>query len=139
MQEMIINPLIGGLLISIASTLMLWALGRITGITGIFTNNLRKFTVDNQWRYAFLVGLVFGGFVMSKLKPELFIYVIETNWVILIISGLLIGIGTSIGSGYTSVHGFCGVLKLSSSSIWSTIIYVSFAVMTVFIMGRIFV
>ena len=46
--------------------------------------------------------------------------------VLLIQAGLLVGLGTSIGSGCTSGHGICGIARLSIRSIVATFIFVIF-------------
>ena len=52
---------------------------------------------------------------------------------IIIFGGLLVGIGTKIGSGCTSGHGVCGISRFSIRSILATILFMLSAMMTVFI------
>jgi hypothetical protein len=51
----------------------------------------------------------------------------------LIIGGLIVGIGVTMGGGCTSGHGVCGIARLSPRSIAATIIFMAAAFITVFI------
>ena len=53
----------------------------------------------------------------------------------LIIGGLLVGVGTKIGSGCTSGHGVCGISRFSLRSIIATITFIITGVITVLIFG----
>ena len=50
-----------------------------------------------------------------------------------ITAGLLVGIGTQLGSGCTSGHGICGLANLSIRSLVATLTFMTSAVVTVFI------
>ena len=45
------------------------------------------------------------------------------DWPAIVIGGLLVGVGTGIGSGCTSGHGVCGISRLSPRSIVATLIF----------------
>ena len=51
---------------------------------------------------------------------------------LIIVGGLLVGLGTKIGRGCTSGHGICGISRFSMRSIVATIIFMIFAMITVF-------
>jgi uncharacterized membrane protein YedE/YeeE len=51
---------------------------------------------------------------------------------LIIVGGLLVGLGTKIGRGCTSGHGICGISRFSIRSIVATIIFMIFAMITVF-------
>lgn len=51
---------------------------------------------------------------------------------ILVIGGLLVGYGTRLGSGCTSGHGVCGLVRLSPRSIVATGTFMVVAAITVF-------
>lgn len=53
----------------------------------------------------------------------------------LAVAGLLVGIGTRIGSGCTSGHGVCGVSRLSTRSIVATGTFMAAGIVTVAIMN----
>ncbi len=45
------------------------------------------------------------------------------NWLVIILAGLLVGLGTRLANGCTSGHGVCGVSRLSWRSIVATLCY----------------
>ena len=51
----------------------------------------------------------------------------------LVAAGLLVGIGTSYGSGCTSGHGVCGLSRLSPRSLVATAAFMLAGVATVFL------
>lgn len=128
-----LSALGGGLLIGLASTLMLIGLGRIAGISGILGGLLAWRQVDAGWRAAFLGGLVLGGLLFGwasgyGLSPRL-----QTGWTGMLTAGLLVGFGTRLGSGCTSGHGVCGIARLSPRSIVATVTFMATAGVTVYI------
>lgn len=56
----------------------------------------------------------------------------------LIIAGLLVGIGTTIGTGCTSGHGICGLARKSPRSLAATVSFMIAGIVTVFIMTTFF-
>ena len=57
------------------------------------------------------------------------------NNTLLMQSGLLVGLGTSIGSGCTSGHGICGISRFSIRSVVATFVFVISGIITIFIIG----
>ena len=49
----------------------------------------------------------------------------------LVIAGLLVGIGTRLGSGCTSGHGVCGISRFSARSIVATLTFMAAGIATV--------
>ena len=68
--------------------------------------------------------------IFQDLKSEM-----VADRILLIQAGLLVGLGTSIGSGCTSGHGICGISRLSIRSIVATFIFVVSGVVTVYFIG----
>ncbi len=134
-MENVLNPLIGGLLIGLSSSLLLGGIGRIAGISGILGSSLAKFHVDNLWKYYFLFGLILGGFFMYVVYPQMFHYKISFSESKLIIAGLLVGYGTRLGSGCTSGHGVCGVARMAKRSFVATLTFILFGILTVAVQG----
>lgn len=134
-METILYPLIGGIIIAISSSMVLGGLGKIAGITGILEGALHKPAKNVTWRYAFLVGLIVGGFIMVYSAPQFFQYELKASPLTAIIAGLLVGYGTRLGSGCTSGHGVCGLPRLAKRSWIATITFIGFGVLTVAIKG----
>ena len=53
--------------------------------------------------------------------------------VFLAIAGLLVGLGTRLGSGCTSGHGVCGIAQLSARSIVATLTFMGTGIATVLV------
>ena len=53
---------------------------------------------------------------------------------LLVIAGVIVGVGTRLGSGCTSGHGVCGMSRLSGRSIVATIVFVGMGIATVAVM-----
>ncbi|MFZ9001966.1 MAG: YeeE/YedE family protein [Bacteriovoracaceae bacterium] len=132
-MENFIWPLIGGILIGLSSSTMLAGIGRITGISGIFSGVLRAPKKENIWQLTFILGLLAGGVLMILMRPELFNYGGGFNKTQAVIAGLLVGFGTRLGSGCTSGHGVCGLPRLSERSLVATLVFIGCGVITVFI------
>ena len=52
----------------------------------------------------------------------------------MIISGLLIGLGTKVGNGCTSGHGVCGIPRLSIRSLAAVCTFMFFSMLTASLM-----
>lgn len=135
----VLPALLGGLLIGAASVLLLIGLGRIAGISGITFGLLDRpnWNAANLWRAGFVIGLVAAGWAWTRwtgqpLQPER-----EANLPLLIASGLLVGFGTSLGSGCTSGHGVCGLGRLSMRSLAAVATFMLTAGLTVFVMRHV--
>jgi uncharacterized membrane protein YedE/YeeE len=73
---------------------------------------------------ALIVVLASGGITATFASP-----------VVLAIAGLVVGVGTRLGSGCTSGHGVCGVSRLSARSIAATVTFMATGIATVAIMN----
>ena len=127
------QALLGGILIGIRAALLLAFNGRIAGISGILYNVLFNPLSGSErgWRIAFLVGLIGGGYLMLPVGFEL-----RQGYspILLIISGLAVGIGTRIGNGCTSGHGVCGIGLMAGRSMVATATFMVSGIITVSIL-----
>ena len=86
------------------------------------------------WRLLFVLGLIVGPVILSFFSyKDLGFEMPNTNPIIVILGGLLVGYGSQLGSGCTSGHGICGIGRLSLRSIVGTCVFVAAGVTTVFI------
>ena len=128
------SALIGGALIGLSAALLLFLNGRIAGISGIVGKALfPEQRGDVSWRMYFLVGLLLGPLVSRLIDGNAVLFRIETSLPVLVIAGLLVGYGTSLGGGCTSGHGICGLARLSPRSALATVVFMVVAGMTVYI------
>jgi len=125
------SSFIGGLFIGIAVVIFFVSNGRLAGVSGIVNNSLTK-KHNRLTNLIFLLGLVLGPLsYMFFLQIDL-PFDMTSSVPIIIFGGLMVGIGTKIGSGCTSGHGVCGISRFSIRSILATIIFILSAIMTVF-------
>ncbi len=118
----------GGALIGASSGALLLVEGRIAGQSGILAGLLDD---DSHWRWAWLAGLLLGGLALLEVLPEtLAPRPALPSW-LWVLAGLLVGLGSRIGSGCTSGHGVCGVGRGSSRSLVATAMFVTTAALTV--------
>ena len=120
----------GGVLIGLGASLLLLGIGRVAGVSGIAGNGLFGARGDRAWRLAFLIGLILAGAVMARLAPAAF-GASPRALPGVAIAGLLVGVGTRLGSGCTSGHGVCGISRLSSRSFLATLTFITTAALTV--------
>lgn len=130
----IAQSLLGGSLIGVAAVLMMATLGRITGVSGITSGLLSlNISADTVWRLAFVIGLLIGPFFYLLAGGELPEVVVDKRLPYLIAGGLLVGFGTTLGSGCASGHGVCGVSRISPRSLIATGVFIVTGMITVFI------
>ena len=128
----LLNSLFGGILIGIAAIIIFLTNGRIMGISGILGNLMTlKETDQIYWRIAFLLGVLIGPLIFTILFKEIKSEMVA-NTTFLIISGFLVGLGTSLGNGCTSGHGICGLSRFSIRSIVATLVFVISGMITVY-------
>ena len=125
---------IGGALIGLATALFMLLTGRIAGISGIFGGLLARDTRDASWRIAFIAGLIAAPLLAALAGRPLPMPIMPASLGVIAIAGLLVGIGTRMGSGCTSGHGVCGTARLSVRSLAATVIFMVTAIVTVAIM-----
>lgn len=125
--------LLGGLLIGLASAALLFANGRIAGVSGIVGRSFFPAGGDLGWRIAFLAGLPLGAFLVGLVAPSTTALAITQSAPLLVAGGLLVGVGTQIGSGCTSGHGICGLGRGSRRSLVATVTFMAVGIATVFV------
>lgn len=126
------QSILGGSLIGIAASLLLLICGRIAGISGVFGRLLANPSSDErQWRLLFLSGVVIAPMSYSLFQTPTII--INSSYLVILISGFLVGFGTRLGNGCTSGHGVCGLSRLSLRSFVATLTFVGFGFLTVWL------
>ncbi len=126
------SSLAGGALIGLAALWLLHANGRIAGISGIVGGLLRPAPLDRGWRIAFILGMLIAPTVWA-LAGTLPAMVIDADFPLLIVAGLVVGISTRYGAGCTSGHGVCGMSRLSPRSLVATVAFMASGFITVFV------
>jgi len=130
-----LSAAIGGALIGLAVTLLMLLTGRIAGISGILGDLLDSGGSDRAWRLAFAAGLIAAPLALAlALGGHALANPAMPGAIIVAMAGLLVGIGTRLGSGCTSGHGICGIARLSPRSIAATVTFMAAAMLVVAIM-----
>lgn len=130
MIESILMALAGGALIGLAASAMLFFVGRIAGISGIYGGLLKPSTDNNQWRVAFMAGLLVGGGILMAFAPQVFQAPAGHSWMSIAVAGVLVGFGVRMGNGCTSGHGVCGLTRFSGRSLVATLTFMGTGVAT---------
>ena len=133
-----VTGLIGGLLIGLSAVVLLAGTGRIAGISNIAhglvdawrTHQARRVWL---WRLLFLLGMVGGSWAWFAITGRTANPRTDISPVLLIVAGLLVGYGTSLGNGCTSGHGVCGLGRLSLRSLAATGVFMLTGIATVFV------
>ncbi len=120
---------LGGFIIGIAAILLLAFNGRLAGVSGILYAGLTD-KGNRTWRLLFILGLLLGGVLAHQLLDIPIPILAQSNILIIITAGLLVGLGVRIGSGCTSGHGICGLSRLSIRSLVATLTFMLTAVIT---------
>jgi len=123
----------GGVIIGLSAFLQLQLKpNQIMGVSGMFKGTFRGIINRKPWaeyetRLFFIAGLLASGALATVLYPTN----IRTweagafpTWRV-VLSGLLVGCGTSLGNGCTSGHGICGLARLSKRSLVATLTFMS--------------
>jgi uncharacterized protein len=135
-METTFTPLLGltgGALIGLAAGLFLLLNGRVAGISGVLGGSIFSARGDRAWRFTFIAGLPLGAALGTWLTGDALGFAIASNPALLIAGGLLVGVGTQLGSGCTSGHGVCGMARGSRRSIVATVTFMLVAGLTVYI------
>ena len=123
--------LAGGVLIGLAAALMLLGAGRIAGVSGIAARafGIGTGSMPRAGAWAFVIGLPLGALVVAVLSgaaaPAF------AGPLPLVLAGLMVGVGTRLGSGCTSGHGVCGMSRLSQRSLVATATFMATGIATV--------
>ena len=127
-----VTATLGGILIGLAVVVFFLFNGRLVGISGIAANAL----TDKNNRFdnvLFLLGLVIGPILYSFFTNNEIKITISNSFILLIIAGLLVGIGTRISGGCTSGHGISGCGRFSLRSIVATVTFMIVGILTVLV------
>ncbi|MFK3663691.1 YeeE/YedE family protein [Ochrobactrum teleogrylli] len=116
-----LQSLAGGMILGAAAIFLLIFNGRIAGISGIVGRLLNG--SQAALNAAFVLGLILGPVVYAALFGSFPVTTISASWPVIVVAGLLVGIGTRMGSGCTSGHGILGMARFSKRSIAATITF----------------
>jgi uncharacterized membrane protein YedE/YeeE len=132
------TSLAGGVLIGVASTLLMLFVGRVMGATGVLAGLFQPSSgQDFMWRAVLLAGMVTGPAVVWLISGEMPAVEVPISTTALLVGGVIVGVGVTYGSGCTSGHGVCGMARLSPRSIVATLTFMAFTFATVFVIRHV--
>lgn len=133
--------LIGGALIGTSAVILLGCSGRLAGVSNIAhgaLDGLRKGQwMESAWRLTFLLGMVLSTWAYFKWSGAVVNPREHFPPGLLVLGGVLVGYGTSMGNGCTSGHGVCGLGRLSVRSLVATLTFMATGGLTVFVLRHV--
>jgi hypothetical protein len=129
----------GGLLIGFGAVLLMLGLGRIFGATGILSGLVLAESRDEfAWRLAVVAGMILAPGLIFAVTGSMPALTVPVSPAMIVIGGVIVGLGASLGSGCTSGHGVCGLSRLSLRSIVAVPTFMLTAGITVYVIRHVF-
>ncbi len=125
-----ISAVVGGAMIGLAAVMLYRLNGRIAGVSGIVHGLFTRGQSENIWRVLFVVGIIAGGLMYRFISGEPLSADFDAPLGIFALAGVIVGIGTRLGSGCTSGHGVCGIARFSIRSLVATVTFLVFGIVT---------
>lgn len=131
----------GGLLIGAGVSLMFVCLGRVVGMSTVFSSTWSYITrraffqqaallESRTWRLVCAFGLVAGAALWWWLLGPQEAASTHITPLRLAIGGVLVGFGARLSNGCTSGHGICGLSSLSGPSLVAVLVFMAVAIIT---------
>lgn len=129
----------GGLLIGLGAVLLMLGLGRIFGATGILSGAVfAESREEMSWRLALVVGMILAPVLILAVTGRMPQITVPISPAMIVVGGVIVGFGASLGSGCTSGHGVCGLSRLSVRSLVAVPTFMATAAITVFLIRHVF-
>ncbi len=129
----------GGVLIGLASVMLMLFRGRVFGATGILAGFIiPAHSGDRAWRGALLAGMISGPLAIWAMTGQMPAVEVPVSTLAMIVGGIIVGVGVTVGAGCTSGHGVCGVARFSPRSIVATISFMAATFITVYLVRHVF-
>lgn len=128
----------GGLAIGLGAVLLMLGLGRIFGATGILSGAVFAENRDEAtWRLALIVGMILAPGLIFVTTGQMPAINVPISPAMIVVGGVIVGLGASLGSGCTSGHGVCGLSRLSVRSLVAVPTFMVTAAITVFVIRHV--
>ena len=128
----------GGLAIGLGAVLLMLSLGRILGATGILSGTI--FAEDREelkWRAAMILGMIAAPILIFLFTGKMPDVNVPISPLMIVVGGVIVGFGASLGSGCTSGHGVCGLSRLSVRSLVAVPTFMATGVITLYIIRHV--
>ena len=128
----------GGLAIGLGAVLLMLSLGRILGATGILSGTVfAEDREDLKWRAAMILGMIAAPFLIFLFTGKMPEVNVPISPLMIVVGGVIVGFGASLGSGCTSGHGVCGLSRLSVRSMVAVPTFMATGVITLYIIRHV--
>ncbi|KIC51347.1 YeeE/YedE thiosulfate transporter family protein [Tateyamaria sp. ANG-S1] len=128
----------GGLMIGLGAVLLMLVLGRIFGATGILSGTVfAEAREEMSWRLAVVLGMVLAPILIFAVSGSMPTLTVPVSPAMIVVGGVIVGFGASLGSGCTSGHGVCGLSRLSVRSLVAVPTFMLTAGITVFVIRHV--
>ncbi len=129
----------GGLLIGLGAVFLMLGLGRIFGATGILSGTVFVESREEMtWRLALIAGMVLAPGLIFAVTGSMPALTVPVSPAMIVVGGVIVGLGASLGSGCTSGHGVCGLSRLSIRSLVAVPTFMVTGAITVFLIRHVF-
>lgn len=129
----------GGLLIGLGAVFLMLGLGRIFGATGILSGTVFVESREEMtWRLALIAGMVLAPGLIFAVTGSMPALTVPVSPAMIVVGGVIVGLGASLGSGCTSGHGVCGLSRLSIRSLVAVPTFMVIGAITVFLIRHVF-
>ena len=124
----------GGLAIGLGAVLLMLSLGRILGATGILSGTVFAEDIEDlKWRAAMILGMIAAPILIFLFTGKMPDVNVPISPFMIVLGGVIVGFGASLGSGCTSGHGVCGLSRLSVRSLVAVPTFMATGVITLYI------
>ena len=128
----------GGLAIGLGAVLLMLSLGRILGATGILSGTVfAEDREDLKWRAAMILGMIAAPILIFLFIGKMPEVNVPISPLMIVVGGVIVGFGASLGSGCTSGHGVCGLSRLSVRSMVAVPTFMATGVITLYIIRHV--
>jgi len=129
---------LGGMMIGLSATLLMLFNGRVAGVTGVLAGLMPPHIArDWAWRAMFMIGLIASPLLYRAVFGTMPVITTVGGPMLLLVSGAIVGVGVTYGSGCTSGHGICGLARFSRRSLVATLTFMASTAATVYVVRHV--
>ena len=128
----------GGMAIGLGAVMLMLSLGRTLGATRILSSTI--FAEDRRefkWRIAMIIGMITAPILIFLFTGKIPEVNVPISPFMIVLGGIVVGFGASLGSGCTSGHGVCGLSRLSLRSLAAVPTFMATGVITLYIIRHV--
>ena len=124
--------------IGLGAVMLMLSLGRTLGATRILSSTI--FAEDRRefkWRIAMIIGMITAPILIFLFTGKIPEVNVPISPFMIVLGGIVVGFGASLGSGCTSGNGVCGLSRLSLRSLAAVPTFMATGVITLYIIRQV--